>query len=271
MNIAKFDFAKESSNKTPMNSTNVNNKISSNNSTSIISTTTSSNSSSCSSNMSTININSNSSSSSSNNPSSSINIQSSLDRNTQPNHSSLDLVNGVNLTAASKINSFFCNNGHHNYHHNYALKDCSIKKKASSIDSINAVERELDEVLKDLELNSQDLSEHLNLENEAQISTTRNIVELPITIQKNIKSDQFSTIIGSTNINNSSPLFNKPNSYHYNLNNEQHQINLTGLHQLNSDQSNRNQQYSDKRAEIVSKMSNDTGISTISSIGEKGK
>ena len=61
-----------------------------------------------------------------------------------------------------------------------------MKKKAASLDSINAVERELDEVLKDLELNSQDLNEQLN----------ENSVELPINIQNNsvkIESSSSST------------------------------------------------------------------------------
>lgn len=63
------------------------------------------------------------------------------------------------------------------------------KKKALSMDSINAVERELDEVLKDLELNSQDLAEQLN-ENGMQqhhVSHHTNSIEVPITILKSEK------------------------------------------------------------------------------------
>lgn len=70
----------------------------------------------------------------------------------------------------------------------------SLKKKASSLDSINAVERELDEVLKDLELNSQDLNEQLE-ENEFQ---SNSIIELPITIQKNIKIETCSSSSNSS-------------------------------------------------------------------------
>lgn len=70
----------------------------------------------------------------------------------------------------------------------------SLKKKATSLDSINAVERELDEVLKDLELNSQDLNDQLE-ENEFQ---SNSIIELPITIQKNIKIETCSSSSNSS-------------------------------------------------------------------------
>ena len=59
------------------------------------------------------------------------------------------------------------------------LNENSHKYTNASMDSINAVERELDEVLKDLELNSQDLTDQLN-ENVYQT----NSIELPINIQK---------------------------------------------------------------------------------------
>jgi hypothetical protein len=52
--------------------------------------------------------------------------------------------------------------------------------KAASLDSINAVERELDEVLKDLELNSQDLSEQLN----ENVYNSAASVELPVNMQR---------------------------------------------------------------------------------------
>lgn len=82
----------------------------------------------------------------------------------------------------------------------------SLKKKATSLDSINAVERELDEVLKDLELNSQDLSEQLE-ENEFQ---SNSIIELPITIQKNIKIESCSS--SSNSSSSPSASLNKSNN-----------------------------------------------------------
>ena len=68
-----------------------------------------------------------------------------------------------------------------NTNFNYSSNE-EVKKKAASLDSINAVERELDEVLKDLELNSQDLNDQLN---ENEYMSHNNMVELPISIQKN--------------------------------------------------------------------------------------
>jgi C-terminal processing protease CtpA/Prc len=71
--------------------------------------------------------------------------------------------------------------------HAFSMEE--MKRKAASLDSINAVERELDEVLKDLELNSQDLNEQLE-ENEYLTASTitnnnnSNSVEVPISIQK---------------------------------------------------------------------------------------
>jgi hypothetical protein len=85
----------------------------------------------------------------------------------------------------------------------------AAKKNALSMDSINAVERELDEVLKDLELNSQDLNDQLNnnhTNSDTHFNSNSNnnnngghlfhnhqgggnklIIELPITIQKSVK------------------------------------------------------------------------------------
>ncbi|CAF0768783.1 unnamed protein product [Brachionus calyciflorus] len=82
----------------------------------------------------------------------------------------------------------------------------SLKKKANSLDSINAVERELDEVLKDLELNSQDLNEQLE-ENEFH---SNSIIELPITIQKNIKIETCSS--SSNSSSSPSTSLNKSNN-----------------------------------------------------------
>ena len=72
---------------------------------------------------------------------------------------------------------------------NFKIIDDAAKKKALSMDSINAVERELDEVLKDLELNSQDLNDQLNKNFNNNNSNNNHLssVELPITIQKTIK------------------------------------------------------------------------------------
>lgn len=112
----------------------------------------------------------------------------------------------INNNSTPKLNHrHYNNNNTHN--HTHINEDCSIKKKAASIDSINAVERELDEVLKDLELNSQDLNDHLEgaAENGEYNGVVRNVIELPITIQKNIKIEQCAS--------SSSPLFNKPSPY----------------------------------------------------------
>ena len=69
-------------------------------------------------------------------------------------------------------------------------------KKGTSLDSINAVERELDEVLKDLEMNSSDLnlvSEQMN-----NASLIQQSVHLPITIhQSHIKQQAQQSIIPS--------------------------------------------------------------------------
>ena len=62
---------------------------------------------------------------------------------------------------------------------NNGISITDIKRKASSLDSINAVERELDEVLKDLELNSQDLNEQLE-ENEFNMKNGNNNSETRI-------------------------------------------------------------------------------------------
>ena len=78
----------------------------------------------------------------------------------------------------SKVNF---NENTSNTNFNYSTNE-EVKKKAASLDSINAVERELDEVLKDLELNSQDLNDQLN---ENEYMSHNNMVELPISIQKN--------------------------------------------------------------------------------------
>ncbi len=59
------------------------------------------------------------------------------------------------------------------------MKTDGIKRKgATSLESINAVERELDEVLKDLEMNSQDLN--LSFRDLQQKSQKSNPIELPI-------------------------------------------------------------------------------------------
>lgn len=63
----------------------------------------------------------------------------------------------------------------------FSLED--LKKKATSLDSINAVERELDEVLKDLELNSLDLNDQLS--DNIYHKHNKGSIELPISIQKN--------------------------------------------------------------------------------------
>ncbi len=80
-------------------------------------------------------------------------------------------------------------------------------KKGSSLDSINAVERELDEVLKDLEMNSSDLnlvSEQLNNNNSTN-STPQNI-QLPITIhQSHLKNLTPTSSFINNNNNNKMP------------------------------------------------------------------
>lgn len=232
-------FIKEPSNKAAPNSGDINNKILSNNSMNMNNAAISSNSSSCSSNMSTINTTS--TASNPNNPSISFNNQGSLGRNT--NHSSFDLTNGTSVTTAPKINNNTYNDRHY-HQRNYTPEDCNIKKKAASIDSINAVERELDEVLKDLELNSQDLNDHLNFENQTATQTTKNVVELPITIQKNIKIEQISTNGSHNGI--SSPIFNRPNNMHQLSSNHQHHIANSTNHVNN--QPRWNQQYSEPSA-----------------------
>ena len=95
-----------------------------------------------------------------------------------------------------------------------------IKRKASSLDSINAVERELDEVLKDLELNSQDLSEQLeeneynmknvNHTNSNNNNNNNNTVELPIIIQqKNLKLENSSSCSSANSCSSPSVSLNK--------------------------------------------------------------
>ncbi len=68
------------------------------------------------------------------------------------------------------------------------LNENSHKYTNASLDSINAVERELDEVLKDLELNSQDLTDQLN-ENVYHTNSITGSIELPINIQKSHSSN----------------------------------------------------------------------------------
>lgn len=70
----------------------------------------------------------------------------------------------------------------------------------ASMDSINAVERELDEVLKDLELNSQDLSDQLNENVYQQHNHINNnsSIELPINIQKSGNQYKIDTATSSS-------------------------------------------------------------------------
>ena len=105
----------------------------------------------------------------------------------------------TNFLKQSKLNSQNGNlNGHKNLSNtnlNYSNQD--LKKKANSLDSINAVERELDEVLKDLELNSQDLNDQLQETEYQQMCTANNSIELPINIQKSMKIDSSSSASNS--------------------------------------------------------------------------
>ena len=92
-----------------------------------------------------------------------------------------------------------------------------MKRKAASLDSINAVERELDEVLKDLELNSQDLNEQLE-ENEYLTASTitnnnSNSVEVPISIQKSGKIESSSSSSNSCSSPSLNKSFNSNGSY----------------------------------------------------------
>jgi hypothetical protein len=225
------NFIKESPTNKPTNTNNNsinngNNKYLSNNLNNI--STTSSNASSSSSNISTTNTSSNSSNTNSNPP----NINNNNNNNNNNSTNNIHLLTNNNNNNNTNYNT---NNNHvapkiinhhhqqYNNHHNYSIEDCNIKKKAASIDSINAVERELDEVLKDLELNSQDLNDHLDDNDYNQI---KNIIELPITIQKNIKIEQCSSN-GHSN-NTSSPLFNK--SSQYTMHNHVNQPNNTPHH-----------------------------------------
>jgi hypothetical protein len=100
----------------------------------------------------------------------------------------------------------------------------AAKKKALSMDSINAVERELDEVLKDLELNSQDLNDQLNgnqtdsgpfnsnnghLFHNHQNGGNKLVIELPITIQKSVNTQSPSS---SPSMNNHRQMHLRPAS-----------------------------------------------------------
>jgi hypothetical protein len=179
--------------------------------------------------------NSSSNSSNSSNTSTSSNLSSNPhNNNNNNNNSNFSLMtnsslNGLNLKTTNnqhhnQHHPYATSNGsnHHNHHNQYLLED-SIKKKAASIDSINAVERELDEVLKDLELNSQDLNEHFEDANEYN-HIAKNIIELPITIQKNIKienctSSSSSSAVMSHNHNNKSPMLNKTANQKWSNNN----------------------------------------------------
>lgn len=229
------NFMKDSPNKASQGVAGANKYLSNTLGPSTISTTTtssSSNSSSCSSsNLSSLNTNQTSQNSTNNNSCHHHNYNSSTNSNSYD----------TNGAATAKLN----NNGSQQYpcqlHHAHSIEDSigaappppptppsqtSIKKKAASIDSINAVERELDEVLKDLELNSQDLNEMSGGEFNGGTHAGKNVIELPITIQKNIKIEQCSN-------NTSSPLFNKPSPNHYQHNhfnmsngNQQHQLNM---------------------------------------------
>lgn len=86
----------------------------------------------------------------------------------------------------------------HNSFTNQKDAEYNLRKKVSSLDSINAVERELDEVLRDLEMNSNDL-------NIASIKDTPTGIELPITVQTPAK-------ISSSSFLNSNQSLNKTNS-----------------------------------------------------------
>ena len=104
----------------------------------------------------------------------------------------------TNFLKQSKLNNQ--NGKNHQASLNYSNQD--LKKKASSLDSINAVERELDEVLKDLELNSQDLNDQLqeNEYNQLCSNNNNNPIELPINIQKSMNNNK---IDGSSSGSNS--------------------------------------------------------------------
>jgi hypothetical protein len=97
--------------------------------------------------------------------------------NHNQNHVSHENMNGT----------FHKSNGKPSVTFQYNVND--FAKKANSLDSINAVERELDEVLKDLEMNSADLNEQL----ETEYNHRPNVVELPISIQKTVKVDSSSS------------------------------------------------------------------------------
>jgi hypothetical protein len=129
----------------------------------------------------------------------------------------------TNFLKQSKLNS---QNGHKNLSNtnlNYTNQD--LKKKASSLDSINAVERELDEVLKDLELNSQDLNDQLQETEYQQMCTANNSIELPINIQKSMKIDSSSSASNSCSSPSNSMNRNKWNSNEQDKNKQKSMLN----------------------------------------------
>jgi len=125
----------------------------------------------------------------------------------------------TNFLKQSKLNSQNSGlNGKNNSSTNLNYNNQDLTKKASSLDSINAVERELDEVLKDLELNSQDLNEqlqeaeynHLCNKNNSnnhinnEINNNNNNTELPINIQKSMSNVKIENLTSNNNNSNSS-------------------------------------------------------------------
>ena len=136
--------------------------------------------------------------------------QSQTNGHVDPNNNNNNNNNNSNRDQYNN-NSKLNKNGTKTINNGISLVD--IKRKASSLDSINAVERELDEVLKDLELNSQDLNEQLE-ENELNMKSgnnTNRTVELPIIIQqKNFKLESISSC-SSNSCSSPSMSMNKSN------------------------------------------------------------
>lgn len=128
------------------------------------------------------------------------NMNGTYDTNHNQNHVNNEAMNGMNHRAnGNKPSVTF----------QYNVND--FAKKANSLDSINAVERELDEVLKDLEMNSADLNEQL--ESEYNSHHPPNVVELPISIQKSgVRVESASSSSSSNSCSSPSMSLNKSNT-----------------------------------------------------------
>lgn len=126
----------------------------------------------------------------------------------QSNNNMYDTNHGnhVNNENMNNNGTFHKSNGKPSVTFQYNVND--FAKKANSLDSINAVERELDEVLKDLEMNSADLNEQLESEYNHHHP---NVVELPISIQKSVKVDSSSSS-SSNSCSSPSMSLNKSNN-----------------------------------------------------------